>query len=282
MRKERKAIERNKLKRPPARAWLLVAACATLAAQDVKAAVLTIDDFTTPIARQTLLGANADDPFDANGQAGVQFPVSGTGILGSERDSQFWVGFGPENEEWSFGVDPTRGLFWDSDPNIHVNMNLEWDGFGDGTTFGGTLSPNPLRADLTSYTGLRLDFGFSTQPLDIRWIIGNKDLTGGPIPLGISQFDLTIPGGQTEPFAIATPFSEFTAPFADFGVPAADYSDINTLALSIFSADGVTGNSFELRSIAATSVPEPASSAILAGTLLGASALRRKRRQKAD
>ncbi|MEO0852597.1 MAG: PEP-CTERM sorting domain-containing protein [Cyanobacteria bacterium J06648_11] len=270
------------MNRSPVRAGLLVAVCATFAAPDVKAAVLTIDDFTTPIALQTLLGANANDPFDANGQAGVQFPVSGSGILGSERDSQFWVGFGPENEEWSFGVDPARGLFWDADPNIHVNMNLEWDGFGDGTTFGSTLSPNPLRADLTGYTGFQLDFGFNTQPLDIRWIVGNKDLTGGLIPLGISQFDLTIPGGQTEPFAIAMPFSEFAAPFADFGIPAADYGDVNTLALSIFSADGVTGNSFELRSIAATPVPEPSSSAIFAGVLLGASAFRRKRAQKID
>ena len=58
-------------------------------------------------------------------------------------------------------------------------MNLEWDGFGDGTTFGGTLSPNPLQADLTGYTGLRLDFE-QHQSLYIRWILGNVDLAGGP------------------------------------------------------------------------------------------------------
>ena len=33
--------------------------------------ILVIDDFTTPIAQQTLTGENANDPFDSNGQAGV-------------------------------------------------------------------------------------------------------------------------------------------------------------------------------------------------------------------
>ena len=115
-------------------------------------------------------------------------------------------------------------------------MNLEWDGFGDGTTFGGTLSPNPLQADLTGYTGLRLDFEYNTQPLYICWILGNVDLAGGPIPLGASLSELTIPGGQTEPFTLDMSFSEFTDPFASFGIPAVDYVDVNTLAL----VDGIS------------------------------------------
>ena len=51
--------------------------CTLAQAQAATFRILVIDDFTTPIARQTLAGANANDPFDSNGQAGVQFPVSG-------------------------------------------------------------------------------------------------------------------------------------------------------------------------------------------------------------
>jgi hypothetical protein len=243
--------------------------CVAVMALPASAEFLTIDDFTTPIAHHTLTGANADDPFDDNGQAGVQFPVSSAGILGGERDSQFWVGFGPEEEEWGFGVDPARGLYWDSDPNIHVNMNLEWDGSGDGTTFGGApLPPNPLRADLTGYTGIRLEFAYSTQPLFVRWILGNRDLVDptNTRPQGASRWQATIPGDRTQPFILDVPFSEFTDPFVDFGIPAIDFSDVNTLVLSILSDEGVTGNSFELRSISL--VPEPASLALLATAAL--------------
>jgi hypothetical protein len=254
----------------------LALTCAAFTAMPASADFLMIDDFTTPIAHQTLTGANADDPWDENGQAGVQFPVSGPGILGGERDSQFWVGFGPEEEEWSFGVDPARGLYWESDPNIHVNMNLEWDGSGDGTTFGGApLAPNPLRADLTGYTGFRLEFAYSTQPLFVRWILANKDLEDpmNTTPQGGSRWQATIPGDQLQPFTVDMPFSEFTDPFVDFGIPALDFTDANTLVLSILSAEGVTGNSFELRSIAL--VPEPASLGLLA--CAGVFALRRRR-----
>ena len=232
----------------------------------VYANAMVIDDFTTPVVqRTTLTGANADDPFDPNGQAGVQFPMYDPDILGGERDSQFFVGYGPEDEQWTFGVDPQRGLYWESDPGMHVNMNLEWDGFGDGTTFGGARLPShPLTADLTSYTGIRLDFTYSTKPLFIRWILGNRDLVdpGNTLPEGASRWETTIPipGDQVDPFSVYAPFDEFTDPFAAFGIPGLDYSNVNTLVLSILSAEGVTGNNFELRSVAL--VPEPTSLAL--------------------
>lgn len=239
---------------------------------------LLIDDFTRPIdQRTTLTGANGDDPFDLNGQAGVQYPVYDSNILGGERDSQFWVGYGPEEEEWTYGVNPTRGLYWDSDPGMHVNMNLEWDGFGDGTTFGGApLAPFPLTTDVSKHTGIEIDFAYNTEPLFVRWILVNKDLEdpANTTPQGASRWQETIPGGQTEPFTLDMPFSEFSDPFVDFGIPPLDPTNVNSFVLSILSAPEVTGNSFELRSI--TIVPEPTS--ILLFGLGGMALLCRRKR----
>lgn len=116
---------------------------------------LLIDGFSVPQGRMILTGATAGDPVDHNGQPGVQRPSVGDSIFGGERDGQYWVGFGPPQETWSFGVDPARGLYWDNDPGMHVNMTLEWDGAGDGTTAGLIAAAEPISVDLNQYRGFR-------------------------------------------------------------------------------------------------------------------------------
>ena len=244
----------------------------------VQAGPILIDAFDVGFGPESL-GSETAGILDGNGQAGVQFPVVRPGIFGGERDSQFYVGFGDPGDTWQFGVDPSRGLFWDSDPTIHVNMNLDWDGSGDGSTFGGLagVPTTPYSADFSAYDGVNLLFGENSAELQVALGIGNRDETTSPCGAAcgfVSGFSTSfftptlVSGGQHDEFSVFLPFaglSDIAAPF----IPGADLTDVNFINLSIFSAPGVTGNDFTLRSVSVVPVPVPATALLFAFGGLG-------------
>ncbi len=223
---------------------------------------ILIDGFDIAVGTDSL-GSETAGVLDANGQAGIQVPAISPTILGGERDSQFFVGFGDPGDSWEFGVDPIRGLFWESGPTIHVNMFLDWDGSGDGSTFGPSTPTTPYSSDFSEYGGIELVFGSSSADLQVGMSIGNRDeatsvcgancgfITGFSRILAVD-----VPGGQDEPFSVFLPFAAMEDPFADFGIPAADLAGTNFLGVSVLSAPGVTNNDLVLRSVSVV-VPEP-------------------------
>lgn len=226
---------------------------------------LLLDAFGIAVTAQTL-DASSIDELDENGQPGVQVPVEGETILGGERDQQFWIGYvdpfegegepDAEDEEWTFGVDPERGLFWEAGARAHVNMVLEWDGAGDGSTFGNAVPDENLAVDLSEHRGMRVRFGSNSAPVQLVLTLAARDEENSPCgadcgfaATGSVSTPVTVAGGQSEPFEVFIPFDGLEAPFAAFGIPAADLSDITLISLRVSSAEGVTGNALELLSV---------------------------------
>ncbi len=224
---------------------------------------IVIDDFQAAVSNITLIP----------GDAPLQSPAVGSSILGGERDMQSFIGYGPVGETWRTGVDPSRGLYWDADPGMHVNTVLEWDGSGDGSTNFDALPINPLSVDLSALTAFRFEFGFNTKPLSLVMLTGNR--ADSPTPTGASQTqEYIIPGGQSSPFFFDVAFAEFEAVFSPF-LPGTDWSNVNVIVARIGSAPGVEGNAFELRRV--TAVPEPSSGLFLLSATVGFGFARRRK-----
>ncbi len=221
----------------------------------VPAEPLVVDDFTVADGPTELTDASVG-VVDDNGQPGVQRPVVDPDILGGERDAQFWIGSSDQADQtWSFGVDPERGLYWETDPGLHVNMTLEWDGSGDGTTFGPAVPPEPIELDLRAYSGVRLAFAHSTENLEAFVQLGRR---GDDSPCGeacgfaaaLSQSEVVlVPGGRQEAFEIVVPLAGLDAPFAP-GLPGVDLGQVGSLIVSVRSAPGTAGNDLVLREVA--------------------------------
>ncbi len=233
------------------------------AAQAATLPDIVIDRFDVAVGPDSL-GSETAGELDANGQPGVQRPVASPAIFGGERDAQFWVGFGDAGDSWRFGVDPARGLFWDSDPSIHVNMVLDYDGLGDATTFGPAVPTEPITADFSAYDGVELRFGSNSAPLQVRMRVGNRDEDMSPCGAACgfaSSFSMSDPvmvveGGQDAPFTAFLAFAELGDPAAPF-LPGADLGAISFLGIDILSDMGVTDNDLVLRSISVVDRPAP-------------------------
>jgi len=223
------------------------------------AADSVVDAFDVAVAPVTL-GPESVGVVDANGQPGVQVPVAGATILGGERDAQFWIGAVGDGSEadgqWTFGVSSAEGLTWETGRHAHVNMVLEWDGAGDGSTFGPALPTHPLALDLSGYAGVRVRFQHSSDPLELTLTVGARDVDDSPcgaacgfVAASSSAGPVAVRGLNPSPFEVFLPFDDLSAPLEDAGIPGVDLSHVTLLALRVASAPGTAGNDLALRSV---------------------------------
>lgn len=215
---------------------------------------LLIDGFTVADGPVTL-DADSVGEVDVNGQPGVQRPVVDAAILGGERDTQLCIGSSDDPDgTWTVEVDPDTGMSWRTDDGVHVNMVLEWDGAGDGTTFGPAVPTDPIELDLRGYRGVEVRFTQTTHDLQVWVELGRRgdDSTCGEacgFIAGLSRSEIiTVPGAEDGPTSVLVPFATFDAPFAPT-LPGTELDAVGAIILHVRSAPQVTGNDLTIREV---------------------------------